>query len=121
MSAERRNLDRIRRARGDHTPFLASQVDEALLSMVMTLMGEVSVLRDRLDAHERLLAEGAAVSPAAVDAYVPGADAETDRRANRARIIEYVMRPLKERLLPEELGGMNQQYQNILEEVQRAG
>ena len=45
---------------------------DKLLAMVMALLGEVCVLRERLDTHERLAAPRRAYSiRAAVDAFVP--------------------------------------------------
>lgn len=108
------------RARGDHTQFTDNPMDEALLDMVMALLGEVCVLRDRLDAQERLHADGRAVSPATVDAFIPGEGEEAARQRVRNRMIAHVMRPLRERLLPDELTRFNRDYREIFEEVQRA-
>lgn len=107
-------------AAGDHTVFLGDPVQETLLSMVMALTGELSVLRERLDAHERLLGEaGLPLRPAEVDAYVPDAEAREYRQAVRQRILRHVMRAINERLPPEELGAQGHAYQTIMEEVQR--
>lgn len=107
-------------AAGDHTVFLGDPVQETLLSMVMALTGEVSVLRERLDAHERLLDQaGLPLHPTAVDAYVPDSEAREYRQAARQRILRHVMRAINERLPPEELGAQSHAYQTIMEEVQR--
>jgi uncharacterized protein (DUF2267 family) len=88
--------------------------------MVMALTAEVSVLRERLDAHERLLGgAGLPVAPEAVDGYVPDAEARAYRQATRQRILRHVMRAINERLPPEELGTHTRAYQNIMDEVQR--
>lgn len=120
MTVQRRNLERVQRAIGDQTRFLDSDVDAALLEMTMALLAEVSVLRDRLDSHERLLAAGETVSPGSVDAYLPDEEAETGRSANRATMLDYVMRPLRDRLLPNEINEMNRAYRVISEEVERS-
>lgn len=107
------------RAAGDHTVFLGDPVQETLLSMVMALTAELSVLRERLDAHERLLGgAGLPVAPADVDAFVPDAEARGDRQAARQRILRHVMRAINERLPPEELGAHGRAYQTIMDEVQ---
>ncbi len=107
------------RAAGDHTVFLGDPVQETLLSMVMALTAEVSVLRERLDAHERLLdGAGLPVGPAAVDAFVPDAAAREYRQATRQRILRHVMRAINERLPPEELSAEGRAYQTIMDEVQ---
>jgi hypothetical protein len=67
---------------------------DTLLGMVMQLMSEVSVLRERVDAHERLAAAKQAPTPEAVDDYVPDETAVKARAAVRQRMIEKVCRPL---------------------------
>jgi hypothetical protein len=67
---------------------------DTLLGMVMQLMSEVSVLRERVDAHECLAAAKQAPTPEAVDDYVPDEAAVKARAAVRQRMIEKVCRPL---------------------------
>jgi hypothetical protein len=62
--------------------------------MVFALTSEVAVLRERLDAHERLAAANAFTGPEAVDAYVPDESAQQARAAQRERLIAKVSRPL---------------------------
>jgi hypothetical protein len=108
------------RAAGDHTVFLNDPVQETLLSMVMALTGEISVLRERLDAHERVLAsEGLPVAPQNIDGFTPDADAREYRQEVRKRILGHVMRAVNERLLPEELIQQNQAYGDIMADVQQ--
>lgn len=67
---------------------------DTLLGMVMALTSELAVLRDRLDTHERLAAQGKVGTPEAVDAFVADAGVEQARAAKRKRMIEKVCRPL---------------------------
>jgi len=67
---------------------------DTLLGMIMALTSEVSVLRERLDAHERLAVAGTAPTPTAVDAYEPDDAAEATRATQRQRILDKVCRPL---------------------------
>jgi hypothetical protein len=67
---------------------------DTLIGMVLSLTSEVAVLRERLDAHERLAAAGAFSGPEAVDGYVPDAAAEAARAAQRQRLLAKVCRPL---------------------------
>lgn len=67
---------------------------DTLLGMVMALTSEIAVLRERLDAHERLAAAGQPATPANVDAYDPDEAVQQQRAAARKRIIEKVCRPL---------------------------
>ena len=114
--------DPLNRAMGDHTVFLEDPVKETLLSMVMALTGELCVLRDRLDAHERLLATaGLPLAPDQVDAFQADDDARQQRQAVRQRILGHVMRSVNERLVPDELRAQQRAYARILEDVQRPG
>ncbi|MFO1426155.1 MAG: hypothetical protein U1F11_04110 [Steroidobacteraceae bacterium] len=67
---------------------------DTLLGMVMALTSEVAVLRERLDAHERLGAAGRTVTPQNVDEYEADEAAQRARAAQRQRLIEKVCRPL---------------------------
>ena len=67
---------------------------DTLLNMVMSLTSEVAVLRDRVDAHERLAAAGVVPAPDTDDAYDPDDAALKARAAQRQRLIAKVCRPL---------------------------
>jgi len=67
---------------------------DALINMVLSLTSEVAVLRERLDAHERLAEAGVPASPAAVDAYTPDPPVQQARSAQRERLINKVCRAL---------------------------
>jgi hypothetical protein len=74
-------------------PGVDTRVD-TLIGMVLSLTSEVAVLRERIDAHERLAAAGAFNGPEAVDSYLPDAAAEAARAAQRQRLLAKVCRPL---------------------------
>jgi hypothetical protein len=67
---------------------------DTLLGMVMALTSEVAVLRERVDAHERLNAQGRAASPETVNDFQPDETAQRERAAARRRLIDKVCRPL---------------------------
>ena len=67
---------------------------DTLLGMVMALTSELAVLRERLDTHERLAAQGKVATPEAIAAFVADAATEQARAAKRKRMIEKVCRPL---------------------------
>lgn len=109
----------VRRAAGDHTAFLGDPMHETLFSMVVALLGELSVTRDRLDAHERLLQmAGLPLAPADVDGYAVSADVARERAATRERTIRHVFRALYEKLPPTELRAHSDAYSRIFAEVQ---
>jgi hypothetical protein len=109
----------VRRAAGDHTVFFGDPMHETLFSMVVALLGELSVTRDRLDAHERLLqAAGLPLAPVDVDGYAVSAEVARERAATRDRMIRHVFRALYEKLPPAELRAQSDAYSRIFAEVQ---
>ncbi len=76
-----------------HGPGSDPRID-TLMNMLMALTSEVSILRERVDAHERLQAEGSFTGPEAVDDYTPDEDVQKFRGSLRQRLIAKVCRPL---------------------------
>ena len=84
---------RLRRtARGKRPRYFSDPATDRLLGMLMTLIGEVSVLRDRLDSVERLIEKGGVFRREDIDNFLPGKQAEAEREATRRRYIARVMR-----------------------------
>ena len=71
-------------------------MDEQLLAMIVGLTSEITILRARLDACERLLEAGGALAQAAIDSFEPDAPAEAARELQRRAILEKVFRPMRE-------------------------
>jgi hypothetical protein len=88
--------DRVAYVQHGRPAFFEDPAVDKLLALTMALLGEVCVLRDRLDAHERLAAARGLFDPAAVDAYVPDDAAAAARDATRRRAVERVMSVLTE-------------------------
>lgn len=66
-----------------------------LSAMVVALLQELSITRERLDTVERLLAQGGVFAADAVETFTPDAEAEAARTQLRQRMIGVVMQPLK--------------------------
>lgn len=60
--------------------------------MIVALVGEVSVVRERLDTHERLAARGKIATPEEIENYAPDEDVEDEREAWRAAMLDRVFR-----------------------------
>lgn len=78
--------------KGKRPDFLGDAEEEKMLSMLMALVGEVSVLRERLDTVERLLEDAGTISRADIESYAP------DRVAGQERgemIREYIARIMR--------------------------
>jgi hypothetical protein len=83
-------------AKGAQPSFFDQPALEAMHGMLLVLLEEVCVLRDRLDTYEQLGERGIAVTPAAVDAYTPDDANESGRERRRQETIRRVLRPVKQ-------------------------
>ena len=82
-----------------HPHFFSEESNgDRLLAMLSALTAEVSVLRTRLDTHERLAAQHGLFTRDAVDAYEPAADVLATRQADTQALITTVFRPLTDEL-----------------------
>lgn len=79
------------KAKGKRPQYLDPE-DDRILSILMALVGEVSVLRERLDTVERLLESKGTISRADIENYEP--DIETGRERNLV-IREYIARVMR--------------------------
>jgi hypothetical protein len=80
------------KAKGRRPEYLDSPFEERMLSMMMALIGEVSVLRERVDTVERLLEAKGSISRADIESYAP--DLEVGKERNRI-IREYIARVMR--------------------------
>lgn len=88
--------DRVAYVQHGRPAFFEDPAVDKLLAITTALLGEVCVLRERLDAHERLAAARGIFSPAAIDAFVPDEAAVRDRDATREKIMARVLSVLTE-------------------------
>lgn len=115
--AERRNLDRIQRSLGSQPVIHDSPTVDALGAMVIALLGEVAVLRDRLDANERLGAARGGHGPVDVDAYLPDTAAARSRAGCRDAMYDRVLGAARDRLIPEALRQGQRDYDRVMDDV----
>lgn len=85
---------RQRFAKGRRPFFHDDPAVDKLLAMVMALTGEVAVLKDRLDTHERLAAQGQVATPQNIEAFEVDEAVEDTREAARAAMLARVFRIL---------------------------
>lgn len=83
---------RMRFAKGRRPFFFENAAIDKLLAMVMALTGEVSVLRERLDTHERLAKKGKKATPENIEKYTPDPVVEDAREAVRVASLNRVFR-----------------------------
>ncbi len=90
---------RARKATGPGRPqYLTGADTDKLVAIVLALMSEVSSLRERLDAHERLADAGSLPSSAAVESYRPDKAVETVRATWRKAFIRRLFRVVVEEI-----------------------
>jgi hypothetical protein len=85
-------------AKGKAPRFHEDRTVDQLMAMVVALTSEMSILRDRLDTHERLAQAKGVFTPAEIDEFIPGPDVMQERGAQRTRLMRKVFRVLKEDL-----------------------
>jgi len=90
-------------AKGKKPQYFSDPAIDKLLWMTLTLMEELSVTRDRLDAVENLLEGRRVLKVADVDAYRPAGASARRRQAQRAAYVDRMMRAAQAEL--EELTG----------------
>ena len=84
-----------KRAKGRRPEYHDFATDR-LISIVMALVGEVSVLRQRLDTAERLLDARGVLSRAEIEAYEPDRQAGYERGVETKAYIARVMRGVQQ-------------------------
>ena len=94
------NVDWIARAgakaKGKRPAYFADPATDRTLSIVMALVGEISVMRERMDTIERLLDAQGAVSRADIESYVPDAAAGKERGLLIKDYIARIMRGVQQ-------------------------
>lgn len=80
--------------RGEKPRFHADASVDDLMTMIVALASEVSVLRERLDTHERLAERKGCFSVEQVDQFEPGPEIMQARAALRGEILDMVFKPV---------------------------
>jgi hypothetical protein len=86
------------KAKGKRPQYFDDPAVDRLLSIVMALVGEVSVLRERLDTVERLLEAKGALSRADLESYTPDAGAAFERGASTREYVARILRGIHQDL-----------------------
>jgi len=81
-----------RTAKGKRPQYFEDPASDKLHFMIMALIEELSVTRDRLDAVERVLERKGVSSLEEVDAFEPTDQDEVERRARRAQYVAKIMK-----------------------------
>lgn len=103
-----------KRAKGRRPEYFDDPAIDRLLSMVLALVGEVSVLRERLDTVERLLEARGGLSREDIERYAPDRVAGEERGLATKAYIARVLRGFQQ-----ELEAMQNPDPPIMEWVER--
>ena len=103
-----------KRAKGRRPDYFDDPAVDRLLSMVLALTGEVSVLRDRLDTIERLLHAKETLLREDIEHYAPDRAAGEERGLATKAYISRIMRGFQQ-----ELEAMQQPDPPIMDWVER--
>lgn len=82
----------LRTAKGKKPQYFSDPAIDKLLSIVISLAGELSVTRERLDTVERLLEEKKILTISEIDHYQPSEEVDAARAEARAQFIETILR-----------------------------
>ena len=81
-----------RRAKGKRPQFFDRSETDQMMTFIVELTTEVSVLSERLNTVERLLDAQGTISRQDIEDYIPDAGAEAERMRARQTLIERVFR-----------------------------
>jgi hypothetical protein len=112
-------VKRIRTAKGRRPYFFDDPNIDKLLAMIMALTGEVSVIRERLDTHERLAQKKKVPTHQAIEDYKPDDVTEAFRAQWRADYIARILRIVQVELDQITRGETEKDYDKIVEEVSK--
>jgi len=84
------------RAKGKRPELLGDPSAERMLSILLAVAGEVSVLKQRLDTVERLLDAKGTISRADIEAFEPDRDAAYERAVMSKEYVARIMRGVQQ-------------------------
>jgi hypothetical protein len=84
------------KAKGKRPQYFDDPALDRMLSILMAVVGEVSVLKERLDTVERLLDAKGTISRADIEAYEPDREAAYERGLATKEYIARVMRGVQQ-------------------------
>jgi hypothetical protein len=85
-----------RKSKGKRPTFFDDPAVDHLMTMVLELSTELSVVYSRLDTLERVLEDGKLVERAKLETYTPSAEAEAERAEWRTLFLDRLFRTIRE-------------------------
>lgn len=84
-----------RRAKGAEPHFFDDPNVDRMMTMIMNMAAEISVLRERLDTHEQVAAAKGAFTPADIENYTPTDEVSDARETWRTKFIDKLLKPVE--------------------------
>lgn len=84
------------RAKGKRPAYFDDPAQDRMLSILMAVAGEVSVLKERLDTVERLLETRGTITRADIESFAPDRDAAYERGVMVKEYIARIMRGVQQ-------------------------
>lgn len=103
-----------RKAKGKRPVYFEDPETDKLLAMLMAVVAELAVVRDRLDTVERLAEARGVFTRAQIEQYRPNVQAEIDRERWRREYLERVLRVVHHELEAVERGETAEAYQKAI-------
>ena len=85
-------------AKGKNLVYLDDSSVDNILAMVMTLTQEISVLTDRLDTIERIMAKNDQINLKDIDSFEPDLQLQEQRSKRRKSLLKRVLLPIEKAL-----------------------
>lgn len=109
-----------RKAKGQRPTYFENPEVDTLLAMLMGLVGEVSVMRDRLDTVERLAEERGLFNQTDIESFIPSEAVLEERAKNREIMLGEITRVISSDIEGLRSGG-DTEYENAVRFVEGAG
>jgi len=106
-----------RKAKGKRPVYFNDPENDKLLAITMAVVGELSVLRERLDTIERLARAKGLLSLDEIEEYRPDEQVSAEREKWRAEYLERILRVVHNELESAEKGETPESYENALKLV----
>ena len=105
----------LRTAKGKRPQYFSDPDVDRLLAIIVPLIGEVSVLRDRLDTVERLAEKHGLFAQEEIENFVPAESAQKARDAWREQYLDRVFR-ITQSELEETTAGRGVDLDNVIDD-----
>lgn len=106
------------KAKGKRPQYFDDPALDRMLSMLMAVVAEVSVVRERLDTIERLLEQKGSITRTDIESFVPDREAALERGELTRAYIARVMRGVQQEL--ESLTAAERSIEAVRDELERS-